>query len=86
MTQTATSFLDFEPVGVGKGVLLLLHAAVLARVGTVAVHHGVGPRVRVLRYMRVDLICYLDDAIFGAGWAREALQSAQHMLSTLEQF
>ena len=45
-----------------------------------------GHCARFLRYTGVDLICYLDDIIFGADSARGALQSAQFMLRTLRQF
>ena len=50
----------------------------------------IGHCARFLRYTGdwsgVDLICCLDDAIFGTGSAPRALTSAQHMLRALEQF
>ena len=45
-----------------------------------------GHSVRFLRFKGNDLISYLDDLIFAAGSAREAVQSAQQMIRILTDF
>ena len=83
MAGTATPFLGFEWEG-------MFHCFDMLPIGLLSAPRlftaVMGRCARFLRYTGVDLICYLDDVIFGAGSAREALQSAYQVLRNRKHF
>ena len=86
MAETATPFLSFEGEGCCIASTRCCSARRRARVGSGTVHTVMGHYARFLCYTGKDLICCLVDIVFGSCLVQEALQSAQHMLRTLEQF